>query len=193
MQDLTIDSMELTDPAMLRYPDAALLVLETGNDTVAEYAPSLRTFLESGGNHRLLHKPIMIDCPVRLVHGDKDEDVPIGVAFKLLEDLHSGDVQLTIIKWGEHRMSEPHQITTILRTIIDMLEVTNFQVAAFLNDRIVGAVICNLTSEGINFSFLESEITALELDEDLSPQAQLSVFRSLVSSAVRYYREHKRI
>jgi CRP-like cAMP-binding protein len=63
---------------------------------------------------------------------------------------------------------------------------------ALVNNRIVGAVICNLASEGINFSFLENEITGLELDEDLSPAMQLAIFRSLICSAVRYYREHNR-
>ena len=67
-------------------------------------------------------QPILIDCPVRLVHGDKDEDVPIGVAFKTLEDVHSGDVQLTIIKWGKHRLSEPHEIETIVREILVLAE-----------------------------------------------------------------------
>jgi pimeloyl-ACP methyl ester carboxylesterase len=79
-------------------------------------------FVASGTNLRLLNQPIMIDCPLRLIHGDKDEDVPIGVAFKLLEDAHSGDVQLTIIKWGDHRLSKPHEIETILRTIAVLAE-----------------------------------------------------------------------
>jgi hypothetical protein len=59
---------------------------------------------------------------VRLVHGDKDEEVPIGVAFKLLEDAHSGDVQLNIIKWGDHRLSKPHEIATIVRAIVELAE-----------------------------------------------------------------------
>jgi pimeloyl-ACP methyl ester carboxylesterase len=71
----------------------------------------------SGTALRLLRSPILIGCPVRLVHGDKDEEVPIGVPIKLLEDIHSGDVQLTIIKWGDHRLSKPHEIETIVRTI----------------------------------------------------------------------------
>ncbi len=48
--------------------------------------------------------------------------MPIGVAFKLLEDLHSADVQLTIIKWGDHRLSKPHEIETIVRTIVTLAE-----------------------------------------------------------------------
>lgn len=79
-------------------------------------------FVESGAALRLLHKPIPIACPVRLIHGDKDEDVPVGVAFKLLEDLHSGDVQLTLIKSGGHRLSAPHEIEAIIRTVAVLAE-----------------------------------------------------------------------
>ena len=79
-------------------------------------------FVGSATPLRLLNQPIMIDCPVRLVHGDKDEAVPIGVAFKLLEDVHSGDVQLNVIKWGDHRLSKPHELETILRTIAMLAE-----------------------------------------------------------------------
>ena len=39
-------------------------------------------FVASGTALRLLHSPIMLACPVRLVHGDKDEEVPVGVPFK---------------------------------------------------------------------------------------------------------------
>ena len=79
-------------------------------------------FVGSATALRLLNQPILIDCPVRIIHGDKDEEVPIGVAFKLLEDVHSGDVQLTIIKWGDHRLSKPHEIETIVRTIAVLAE-----------------------------------------------------------------------
>ena len=79
-------------------------------------------FVGSTTAMRLLNKPILLDCPVRLIHGDKDQDVPIGVAFKLLEDAHSGDVQLTVIKWGDHRLSKPHEIETIVRTIAVLAE-----------------------------------------------------------------------
>ncbi len=79
-------------------------------------------FVASGTAFRMLHNPIAIDCPVRLIHGDKDEEVPVGVPFKLLDSIHSGDVQLTLIKWGKHRLSEPHEIEAILRTIAILAE-----------------------------------------------------------------------
>jgi pimeloyl-ACP methyl ester carboxylesterase len=74
-------------------------------------------FVASGTALRLLRQPILLDCPVRLIHGDKDEEVEIGVPFQLLKDIHSGDVQLTVIKWADHRLSKPHELETIARTI----------------------------------------------------------------------------
>jgi pimeloyl-ACP methyl ester carboxylesterase len=79
-------------------------------------------FVASGPPLNLLHNPIAIACPVRLIHGDKDSDVPVGVPFKLLDSIHSGDVQLTVIKWGDHRLSKPHEIEAILRTIAVLAE-----------------------------------------------------------------------
>lgn len=78
--------------------------------------------VESGAALRMLHSPIPIDCPVRLIHGDKDEDVPVGVAFKLLDSIHSGDVQLLLIKQGGHRLSQPHEIEALLRIIAVLAE-----------------------------------------------------------------------
>lgn len=91
----------------------------------ADGGPPLVTharFVESGAALRMLHSPILIDCPVRLIHGDKDEDVPVGVAFKLLESIHSGDVQLLLIKQSGHRLSQPHEIEALLRTIAVLAE-----------------------------------------------------------------------
>ena len=79
-------------------------------------------FVESGAALRMLHSPILINCPVRLIHGDKDEEVPVGVAFKLLDSIHSGDVQLTLIKHGGHRLSQPHEIEALIRAIAVLAE-----------------------------------------------------------------------
>ena len=63
-----------------------------------------------------------IDCPVRLVHGEQDRDVPVDVALRTMARLRSADVQLNLIKGGGHRLSEPHEIEAILRTVDDLLE-----------------------------------------------------------------------
>ena len=86
--------------------------------------PQLTTlgFWESGEALRLLEGEIAIDCPVRLVHGDHDEDVPLDVAMRLKDQLRSGDVQLNIVKGGGHRLSAPHEIGAILHTVAGLLE-----------------------------------------------------------------------
>lgn len=79
-------------------------------------------FWESGQRLRLLTGEIAVDCPVRLIHGEKDSDVPLDVAFRTMRALRSADVQLNVIKGGGHRLSEPHEIDAILRTVAALLE-----------------------------------------------------------------------
>ncbi|MEP7130601.1 MAG: alpha/beta fold hydrolase [Sphingomicrobium sp.] len=81
-----------------------------------------RGFWEAGQALRLLNGEIAVDCPVRLVHGGLDSDVPLDVAVRTMRQLRSADVQLTVIKDGGHRLSEPHEIETILRTVSGLLE-----------------------------------------------------------------------
>ena len=88
----------------------------------AEKAGISRGFWESGQHLRLLDREIAIDRPVRLVHGELDRDVPLDVAFRTMRQLRSADVQLTVIKGGGHRLSEPLEIATILRTVGGLLE-----------------------------------------------------------------------
>ncbi|MEO6580670.1 MAG: alpha/beta hydrolase [Sphingomicrobium sp.] len=102
----------LIDTAKFERPDPA------GGPPMITHA----RFVASGTALRILHSPILIDCPVRLIQGDKDEEVPVGVAFKLLDSIHSGDVQLQLIKWGKHRLSEPHEIEAILRAVATLAE-----------------------------------------------------------------------
>ncbi|MBA3511741.1 alpha/beta hydrolase [Sphingomonas sp.] len=81
-----------------------------------------RAFWESGESLRLLGGPIAVDCPVRLVHGEADADVPPAIALKLMRQLRSADVQLNILKGGGHRLSEPLEIDAIVRTVAALLE-----------------------------------------------------------------------
>jgi pimeloyl-ACP methyl ester carboxylesterase len=88
----------------------------------AEAQGIARAFWESGQQLRLLGGEIAIDCPVRLLHGELDEDVPLDVAFRLMRALRSADVQLTVLKGGGHRLSERHEIDAILRTVAALVE-----------------------------------------------------------------------
>jgi pimeloyl-ACP methyl ester carboxylesterase len=81
-----------------------------------------REFWESGQQLLVLDKPIGIACPVRLLHGEKDQEVPLEVGFRLMRALRSSDVQLNVLKGGGHRLSEPHEIRAILTTLDALLE-----------------------------------------------------------------------
>lgn len=81
-----------------------------------------RGFWQSGEALKLLDAPIAIDCPVRLIHGDADEVVPLEVARRTARQLRSADVQLTIVKGGGHRLSERDEIETIVSTVAELLE-----------------------------------------------------------------------
>jgi len=79
-------------------------------------------FAASGAAHRLLYSPIDLTIPIRLVHGELDEEVTVGVPIKLLADLRSSDVQLRLIKGAGHRLSEPHEIHAILTELVGLVE-----------------------------------------------------------------------
>ena len=79
-------------------------------------------FWSSGQQLRLLDGQIAVDCPVRLLHGERDEDVPLEVAFRIMRSLRSSNVQLNVLKGGGHRLSAPHEIAAILRTVEALVE-----------------------------------------------------------------------
>lgn len=74
-------------------------------------------FWESGQANRLLDAPIALDCPVRLLHGQRDADVPWEVALRLAAALRSGDVQTVLVKEGDHRLSREADIALLLATL----------------------------------------------------------------------------
>jgi pimeloyl-ACP methyl ester carboxylesterase len=81
-----------------------------------------RRFWESGQRLLVLGGEVAVDCPVRLLHGECDTEVPLDIALRTMRALRSGDVQLNVLKGGAHRLSEPHQIEAILRTVVALLE-----------------------------------------------------------------------
>jgi len=79
-------------------------------------------FWRSGQELLLLDREIDVDCPVRLIHGERDAEVPLDIAFRTMRALRSADVQLNVIKGGGHRLSEPHEIHSILNAVAALLE-----------------------------------------------------------------------
>ena len=76
-----------------------------------------RAFWSSGESLRLMHGPIAIDAPVRLIHGQRDPDVPWERSLQLAALIRSDDVQTLLIKDGDHRLSRDADIGTLLSTI----------------------------------------------------------------------------
>jgi pimeloyl-ACP methyl ester carboxylesterase len=78
--------------------------------------PITRALIEDGRRHLVLDAPIEIACPVHILQGMKDPDVPWQHALKLVETL-SGNPVLTLIKNGDHRLSTPEDIELIAHTL----------------------------------------------------------------------------
>ena len=76
------------------------------------------SLIEDGRRHCLLDKkPIAVDCPVRLLHGMQDPDVPWRHSLTVAEALASDDVVVTLVKNGDHRLSEPANIDRLIDTV----------------------------------------------------------------------------
>jgi pimeloyl-ACP methyl ester carboxylesterase len=76
--------------------------------------------IEDGRSHLLLGRPIALPCPARLIHGTADADVPWVFSLRLLDRLQSADARLTLIKDGDHRLSEPPQIEAMLAAVAEL-------------------------------------------------------------------------
>ena len=81
-----------------------------------------RAFWESGEANLLLDAEIPLDCPVRLLHGQHDADVPFAISLRLAAALRSADVQTILVKDGDHRLSRDQDIALLLATISQLLE-----------------------------------------------------------------------
>jgi pimeloyl-ACP methyl ester carboxylesterase len=85
-----------------------------------EPTPTHPGFWTDGEAQKVLGKEIALDCPVRLLHGQADPDVPWQVALHLSAALRSPDVQVALIKDGDHRLSREQDIALLLRTLADL-------------------------------------------------------------------------
>lgn len=79
-------------------------------------------FWQSGARNLLLNTDIAIDCPVRLIHGQRDPDVPWEISLTTAGRLRSADVQTILIKDGDHRLSRVTDIAFLLSVVRELLE-----------------------------------------------------------------------
>ena len=87
-----------------------------------EPTPITYRLIEDGRRHCLLDRPIAIDCPVRLLHGMRDPDVPWPLALDLAAALAGADVRVELVKDGDHRLSREADIALVCRTVLELCD-----------------------------------------------------------------------
>lgn len=95
---------------------AALAVGETiyeDNPYGPEPTPTHPAFFADAECHLRLESVIDLACPVRLIHGKADADVPFDISLRLQAMLKSGDVQVTLVEDGDHRLSRESDIALL--------------------------------------------------------------------------------
>jgi len=109
---LTAMQRELLERQGVIYQDS-----EYGDPT-----PITAKLLEDGANHLLLGGPIGITCPLRILHGMRDPDVPWQHSLRLLDCLDAEDVRVNFIKDGDHRLSREQDLALLAETLAAVLK-----------------------------------------------------------------------
>lgn len=78
--------------------------------------------IEDGRKQCLLDGKLDLKMPIRLIQGILDEDVPWSTAARIMENVSSDDVEVTYVKSGDHRLSEPHDLARLERTLSGLLD-----------------------------------------------------------------------
>lgn len=85
------------------------------------YAITLR-LIEDGRRHLMLEQGLDVHCPVRILQGDVDPDVPAAHAVRVFAALRGADVTLTLVKGGDHRLSTPGNLALLRETVLRLAE-----------------------------------------------------------------------
>ncbi|XP_068281679.1 palmitoyl-protein thioesterase ABHD10, mitochondrial [Nyctibius grandis] len=79
-------------------------------------------FIREAENHCVLNSPIPVTCPIRLLHGMKDGDVPWQISMQVADRVLSKDVDVILRKTGQHRMSEKEDTKLLVNTVDDLID-----------------------------------------------------------------------
>ena len=110
-----------------QFPESVQQLLETEGQfkQPSEYSedPYIIThhLITEGRRHLCLREPIPFSGPIRLLHGLKDQDVPWQVSQKIMAQALSKDVTLTLVKEGDHRLSEEQDLKRLGITLEQLL------------------------------------------------------------------------
>ena len=95
-------------------------VLLQPNPYGPDATPTWAGLYDDGVKHEMLGAPITIHCPVRILQGQMDTDVPWKIALKLAEALQSNDVRVTLIKDGDHRLSRDADLALLIDAVAEL-------------------------------------------------------------------------
>lgn len=105
--------------------DRAALQRDGRLERPSQYSPEPSVFtwklIEEGRNHLLLDKPLKLPCPVRLLHGQSDPDVPWEYSLQIARHLDAPEVISTFVKGGDHRLSTAADIARLIATVEELL------------------------------------------------------------------------
>jgi pimeloyl-ACP methyl ester carboxylesterase len=79
--------------------------------------PITLRLIREGASHLVLDGPMAINCPVRLLHGQADPDVPWQMALRIAEQVATPDVRVMLVKDGDHRLSRPSDLALLRQTV----------------------------------------------------------------------------
>ncbi|WIM11968.1 alpha/beta hydrolase [Enhydrobacter sp.] len=105
--------------------DRATLERDGRLERPSQYSPEPSVFtwklIEEGRRHLLLDKPLALPCPVRLLHGQSDPDVPWEYSLQIARHLNAPEVVTTLVKGGDHRLSTSADIARLIATVEELV------------------------------------------------------------------------
>jgi pimeloyl-ACP methyl ester carboxylesterase len=111
-QRLMWESMLPAERASLQRDGVLYVPSQYGDPT-----PITKALIEDGARHLVLTGPIAIRCPVRLLHGQVDPDVPWELSLRIAEQVEAPDVRVILVKDGDHRLSRPSDLALLRQTL----------------------------------------------------------------------------
>ena len=112
---------ELTPPQRAQVMEQGEVLIPSC--TGEEPYPITRALIEDGRVQSVLKQEMLkvLTCPVRLIHGTNDEDVPHQTSLVLMDELGSADVRVHLIKDGNHRLSEPEHLAFMAQVVASVV------------------------------------------------------------------------
>ena len=95
-------------------------VIHVPSDYDDEDYPIAYRLIEEGRQHLLLRHPIPVHCPIRLLHGKRDVDVPWMTASRIAEQVLSEDVRVFLVPDGDHRLAREQDLARIWASVDEL-------------------------------------------------------------------------